>query len=80
MSNTAQGLRVCPTRVDGSPVLFAHKVDLSRCQERQRQRYHKCFACAWNNSYVSQHGEPALTAADDAAPAPEKEETTAKVG
>jgi len=52
-------LQVCPTRIDGSAVLFAHKVDRPRCQERQRQRYHKCFTCAWNNSYVAKHGEPA---------------------
>lgn len=58
MTSTEQGLRVCPTRVDGQPVLFAHRVDQARCQERQRQRYHKCFTCALNNSYVATHGEP----------------------
>jgi len=51
-------LQVCPTRIDGTPVLFAHKVDKQRCQERQRQRYHKCFTCAWNHNQVSLHGEP----------------------
>lgn len=51
-------LQVCPTRIDGTPVLFAHKVDKPRCQERQRQRYHKCFTCAWNHNQVTLHGEP----------------------
>lgn len=51
-------LQTCPTRIDGAPVLFAHKVDRARCQERQRKRYHKCFTCAWNNSYVGLHGAP----------------------
>ena len=51
-------LQVCPTRIDGTPVLFAHKVDKQRCQERQRQRYHKCFTCAWNHNQVALHGEP----------------------
>lgn len=51
-------LQLCPTRIDGSPVLVAHKVDRKRCQERQRQRYHKCFTCAWNNDRVALHGEP----------------------
>lgn len=51
-------LHLCPTRVDGAPVLVAHKVDKQRCQERQRQRYHKCFTCAWNNNRVALYGEP----------------------
>lgn len=50
--------QVCPTRIDGSRLLFAHRVDSKKCQERQRQRYHKCFTCAWNNSYVGVHGKP----------------------
>jgi hypothetical protein len=54
-------LRVCPTRIDGTPVLVAHKVDGTKCQARQRERYHKCFTCAWNNSYVASHGEPVVT-------------------
>ncbi|MFT7487608.1 MAG: hypothetical protein ACI9F9_003469 [Candidatus Paceibacteria bacterium] len=65
-------LQVCPTRVDGSRVLFAHRVDTRKCQERQRQRYHKCFTCAWNNSYVSLHGAPVAEPTPDT-----KEETTA---
>lgn len=51
-------LRVCPTRSDGTPALVAHKVDPARCQERQRQHYHKCFTCAWNNAHVARFGEP----------------------
>lgn len=58
MANEDNGLRVCPTRIDGSQVLFAHRVDVPRCQERQRQGYHKCFTCAYNNNYVSKHGLP----------------------
>jgi hypothetical protein len=57
MTNTEHDLRVCPTRIDGAPVLFAHRVDAVRCQERQRQRYHKCFTCSLNNSYVATYGE-----------------------
>jgi hypothetical protein len=58
MADPARTLQICPTRIDAAPVLFAHKVDRARCQERQRQRYHKCFTCAWNINYVSVHGEP----------------------
>lgn len=61
MATPDQSFQICPTRIDGSPVLFAHKVDKSRCQERQRGRYHKCFTCAWNNNYVAIHGEPQVT-------------------
>ena len=60
MAFPEQTLQICPTRIDGAPVLFAHKVDRSRCQDRQRGRYHKCFTCAWNNSYVAAHGEPVV--------------------
>lgn len=60
MADQAPTLRICPTRIDASPVLFAHKVDRERCQDRQRKRYHKCFTCAWNNSYVAAYGEPVI--------------------
>lgn len=50
--------RVCPTRVDHSPALFAHQVTTGHCQKRQRALYHKCFTCAYNNDYVALHGEP----------------------
>ncbi len=51
-------LRVCPTRIDHAPVLFAHKVGVVQCQDRQRGHYHKCFTCAWNNAWVKGHGAP----------------------
>ena len=49
---------LCPTRIDRTPVLFAHKVSTFQCQDRQRGQYHKCFTCAWNNAWVSAHGTP----------------------
>jgi len=58
MANENHGLRQCPTRIDGSGVLFAHKVNQAQCQDRQRGRYHKCFTCAFNNAYVAVHGMP----------------------
>jgi hypothetical protein len=51
-------LRVCPTRIDHAPVLFAHKVVAGTCQDRQRGHYHKCFTCAWNHAWVRAHGVP----------------------
>lgn len=56
MSNVENGLQLCPTRVDGAPVLFAHKVTEGECQDRQRGHYHKCFTCAYNNAYVRKNG------------------------
>ncbi|HJO26405.1 MAG: hypothetical protein CMK00_06920 [Planctomycetes bacterium] len=52
------GARSCPTRTDGAPALFAHRVSRSQCQDHQRERYHKCYTCAWNNALVAAHGEP----------------------
>lgn len=43
-------VRVCPTRTDGVEILFAHKVTLTQCQDRQRGLYHKCYTCEHNNS------------------------------
>ena len=51
-------LHVCPTRIDRTPVLFAHKVSNGQCQDRQRGHYHKCFTCAWNNAWVTARGAP----------------------
>jgi hypothetical protein len=51
-------LRVCPTRIDHAPVLFAHKVVAGVCQDRQRGHYHKCFTCAWNLAWLRAHGAP----------------------
>ncbi|MBI5434834.1 MAG: hypothetical protein IT453_08195 [Planctomycetes bacterium] len=50
MATPPNGMHVCPTRVDGSPVLFAHSVTKAMCQERQRGLYHKCFMCVHNNA------------------------------
>ena len=77
MVNQDNGLRQCPTRIDGTGVLFAHKVSQGQCQDRQRGQYHKCFTCAYNNAYVAVNGLPApeavaAGAADD--------ESSVKVG
>lgn len=72
--SSPDGLRQCPTRTDGTPVLFAHKVSLGQCQDRQRGLYHKCYTCAWNNNHVAKHGMPALqpkTPAAASIPSPE---------
>lgn len=57
-------LRVCPTRIDRAPVLFAHKVVDSQCQDRQRGHYHKCFTCSWNNAWIRLHGAPRAEAVE----------------
>jgi hypothetical protein len=59
MPNERTALQLCPTRVDGAPVLFAHKVSRGQCQDRQRGRYHKCFTCVHNNAYTAVNGSPA---------------------
>jgi hypothetical protein len=59
MTETSDALRQCPTRVDGSAVLFAHKVSQGQCQDRQRGRYHKCFTCVHNNALA---GRPVAAA------------------
>jgi hypothetical protein len=53
-------LRTCPTRIDGAPVLFAHRVSRGQCQDRQRGRYHKCFTCVHNNAYAAAQGRTEL--------------------
>ncbi len=55
---TRNSLQMCPTRIDGTHVLFAHKVTQGQCQDRQRGSYHKCFTCAFNNAYVAKNGQP----------------------
>ena len=57
-------LRVCPTRIDHAPVLFAHKVIANQCHDRQRGHYHKCFTCAWNNAWSRSHGAPLAAAVE----------------
>jgi hypothetical protein len=56
MANPVNGLHACPTRIDGAPVLFAHKVTQGQCQDRQRGHYHKCYACVHNNALRSADG------------------------
>lgn len=68
MSETNPGLQLCPTRIDGAPALFAHKVTQAQCQDRQRGQYHKCFTCAFNNAYVAKNGKPAVEAPKTAKP------------
>ena len=63
MENEKDHVRVCPTRIDGETALFAHKVTLDQCSDRQRGRYHKCYTCAHNHSYAVVYGQPALAGA-----------------
>ena len=63
MADATQNLQLCPTRVDGAPVLFAHKVNQGQCQDRQRGQYHKCFTCIYNNAHVAQNGKPVAVGA-----------------
>jgi len=42
-------MHLCPTRVDGEPVLFAHMITVPICQQRQRDHYHKCPTCVHSN-------------------------------
>lgn len=50
--------RVCPTRIDAAPALFAHRLSVAQCSERQRGRYHKCYTCAYAHAQVAAHGLP----------------------
>ena len=59
MASPDFGLQMCPTRIDGHAVLFAHKVTPGQCQDRQRGHYHKCWTCAHNNALVKVHGQVA---------------------
>jgi hypothetical protein len=54
--NLPRGMRSCPTRADGEPVLFTHAVTPSLCQDRQRGHYHKCWSCAHMNGAASHNG------------------------
>ena len=58
MANNTGHVQVCPTRIDGANSLFAHRVTVSQCQDRQRGRYHKCFTCVYNNAFTAVHGRP----------------------
>ena len=61
-SDVPAGMHVCPPRVDGAPVLFAHTVTVPMCQQRQREHYHKCFTCAHNNAQARGRTGPAESA------------------
>jgi hypothetical protein len=43
--------RTCPTPRDATEPRFAHRISVSRCQDQQRNCFHKCYSCEWNNSY-----------------------------
>lgn len=70
MASPTGHVRVCPTRIDGAAALFAHRVTVERCQDRQRGRYHKCFTCVYNNAYAAIHGLPAEEVGEDAQESP----------
>ncbi len=55
MNQPPQGQsRLCPTRTDDRPVLFAHRLSVTQCQSRQRGSYHKCYTCAFSNARRAQ--------------------------
>jgi len=60
MASPDFGLQMCPTRIDGHTVLFAHKVTQGQCQDRQRGQYHKCWTCVHNNALAGKNGHAAL--------------------
>ena len=60
MASPDFGLQMCPTRIDGHTVLFAHKVTQGQCQDRQRGQYHKCWTCVHNNAVAGKNGHAAL--------------------
>jgi len=72
MASPDFGLQMCPTRIDGHRVLFAHKVTSGQCQDRQRGHYHKCWTCTHNNALVKVNGaltpKPATLAPSAATP------------
>jgi hypothetical protein len=57
MASPDFGLQMCPTRLDGHTVLFAHKVTQAQCQDRQRGHYHKCWTCMHNNAIAPGNGQ-----------------------
>jgi hypothetical protein len=77
MASPDFGLQMCPTRIDGHTVLFAHKVTQGQCQDRQRGQYHKCWTCMHNNAIASKHGQagpkPAIAPGAAAAPSAKRE-------
>ncbi|MBK7642678.1 MAG: hypothetical protein IPJ19_06440 [Planctomycetes bacterium] len=73
MASADFGLQMCPTRLDGHTVLFAHKVTTGQCQDRQRGHYHKCWTCVHSNALAGKQGtlvpKPAAPAAEPTSPA-----------
>jgi len=43
-------MHLCPTRTNDEPVLIAHMITLTTCQQRQREHFHKCPTCIHNNA------------------------------
>lgn len=43
--NESELARTCPTRADGAPALFTHRIQTATCAGRQSSNYHKCFSC-----------------------------------
>lgn len=58
MNESPADPRQCPTRQDGRQALFTHRVTEAECQSRQRGFFHRCFTCAYNNSWVARNGPP----------------------
>lgn len=58
MSDAHGHQRQCPTRTDGRVALFTHRVTEPECQSRQRGMFHRCFSCAYNNTWVARYGLP----------------------
>ena len=59
MPNAPAGMRVCPTRADGQPALFAHVITQATCQESQRRHFHKCPTCNFCNARQGVRPPPA---------------------
>jgi hypothetical protein len=77
MSDARVDQRQCPTRTDGRVALFTHRVTESECQSRQRGMFHRCFTCAYNNTWVARHGLPAV---EEVAPSPAEAREAASEG
>jgi hypothetical protein len=80
MASPDFGLQMCPTRLDGHTVLFAHKVTAAQCQDRQRGHYHKCWTCQHNNAIAPKNGYAGPKPAVVASPAAEAAKSEVRVG
>ena len=63
--------RQCPTRIDGGDALICHQIDLTLCQRRQREHYHKCHVCTHRNDAGVPRVEALPPAPGAAAPKPQ---------